>query len=210
MPLPSVCDFDGGSICRFMKTVNVYDFDGTIYDGDSSIDFFKFVLKRDWRSSWRIFPIVWAGVLYLLKIKEKEYFKSVFFGFVQDMKKIDESVNDFWDLHDGKIKKFYLKQHSDNDIIISASPEFLLMPIAKKMHCELIATDVDKKTGKLLSKNCYGAEKVRRFKEKNVKAGKFYSDSLSDTPLAEVAEAAFMVNGETIMPWGEYVRKSDK
>lgn len=26
--------------------VNVYDFDGTIYDGDSTIDFYKFCLKK--------------------------------------------------------------------------------------------------------------------------------------------------------------------
>ena len=27
--------------------MNVYDFDDTIYDGDSSIDFFKFFIKKD-------------------------------------------------------------------------------------------------------------------------------------------------------------------
>ena len=27
--------------------MNVYDFDGTIYDGDSSLDFFKFFIKKD-------------------------------------------------------------------------------------------------------------------------------------------------------------------
>ena len=26
--------------------MNIYDFDGTIYDGDSSIDFFKYSLKK--------------------------------------------------------------------------------------------------------------------------------------------------------------------
>lgn len=26
--------------------MNVYDFDGTIYDGDSSVDFFLYALKR--------------------------------------------------------------------------------------------------------------------------------------------------------------------
>ena len=27
--------------------MNVYDFDGTIYKGDSSLDFFKFFIKKD-------------------------------------------------------------------------------------------------------------------------------------------------------------------
>ena len=39
------------------------------------------------------------------------------------------------------------------DIVVSASPEFLLKPVSKKYGFKLIATKVDKHTGKLLSKN---------------------------------------------------------
>lgn len=186
-----------------MKSINVYDFDGTIYDGDSSIDFFKFALKRNKRIARRIFPIMWAGMLYLFKIRDKDYFKSVFFGFVQDVDGIDECVSDFWKLQRRKIKKFYLEGYRDDDMIISASPEFLLAQIAKEMHFNLIATEVDKKTGKLLSKNCYGEEKVRRFEKEHLKIDRFYSDSLSDAPLARIAKEAFMVRGDEIMSWPE-------
>lgn len=186
-----------------MKSINVYDFDKTIYDGDSSIDFFKFALKRNKRIARRIFPILWAGMLYMLRIKDKDYFKSVFFSFVQDVDTLDEYVSDFWKLQRSKIKKFYLEQHRDDDLIISASPEFLLGPLAQEVPFDLIATDVDQKTGKLLSKNCYGAEKVKRFKEKPLEINEFYSDSLSDAPLARIAQAAFMVRGESITPWPE-------
>ena len=67
----------------------------------------------------------------------------------------------------------------------------------------LIAFKVDKKTGKLLSKNCYGKEKVPRFlkefKAEDVEC--FYSDSLSDTPLAKLAQKSFLVKKETLVPW---------
>ena len=33
----------------------LYDFDGTIYDGDSSVDFFKFCLKKD-KSIYKMLP----------------------------------------------------------------------------------------------------------------------------------------------------------
>lgn len=186
-----------------MKSINVYDFDGTIYDGDSSIDFFKFMLKRNKRIVKRVFPILWAGVLYKLKIKSKEHFKSVFFGFVQDVDAIDEQIDDFWKIYGKKIKSFYIKAHRNDDMIISASPKFLLVQIAKEMSFNLIATDVDKKTGKLLSKNCYGEEKVTRFAKEHLKISKFYSDSLSDAPLAKIAKEAFLVRGEKIASWPE-------
>ena len=37
----------------------------------------------------------------------------------------------------------------------------------------------------------------------NTQIDKFYSDSLSDTPLAELARAAFLVKGSQILPWPE-------
>lgn len=63
--------------------LNVYDFDKTIYDGDSSIDFYLFCLKRK-KSIILLLPKqVFAMILYKLKIKDKEYFKSQFFSFVK-------------------------------------------------------------------------------------------------------------------------------
>ena len=190
-----------------MKSINVYDFDGTIYDGDSSIDFFKFALKKDKKVCLKIPLIALAWLGYSLRIKKKEYFKSVFFSFVGLFSDLDSLVGAFWDNNEKKIKKFYLRQHDESDIIISASPDFLLAPLAKKMKFKLIATDVDKKTGKLLSKNCYGEEKVRRFKETGKQIEKFYSDSLSDTPLAEIAKNAFLVKGEVVIPWNSCISK---
>ena len=60
---------------------------------------------------------------------------------------------------------FYLDKKNNTDIIISASPEFLLKPVSKKLKFKLIATKVDKKRGLFLGKNCYGKEKVKRWKK---------------------------------------------
>ena len=74
------------------------------------------------------------------------------------------------------------------------------MPIAKELDINLIATIVDKKTGKFLSYNCYGKEKVKRFKQeyKNTKIKEFYSDSLSDLPMMKIAKKAYLVKGNKI------------
>ena len=52
--------------------LNVYDFDKTIYDGDSSIDFYLFCLKRKKSIILLLTKQVFAMILYKLKIK---YFK---------------------------------------------------------------------------------------------------------------------------------------
>ena len=48
-----------------------------------------------------------------------------------------------------------------------------------------------------------GKEKVKRFYQvfKNGKIDNFYSDSKSDTPLAELADKAFIVKKNNITDW---------
>ena len=54
----------------------------------------------------------------------------------------------------------------DSDLIISASPEFLLKPICGILGIKhLIASKVSPVDGKYTGKNCHGKEKVRRFKQ---------------------------------------------
>lgn len=184
--------------------MNIYDFDNTIYDGDSSKDFFKYCLKRKKSILLDIIPICFMLFLYLIKIVKKEKFKSTFFRF---LKRIDGTkyVNDFWNKNQNKIKDFYIKEHKNNDIVVSASPSFLLEPIAKVYDFKLIATLMDIKTGVINGKNCYGEEKVRRLNVVGIsKCNKFYSDSLSDVPCSKLANEAYIVEKNKIIPWNDY------
>ena len=48
--------------------INVYDFDKTIYDGDSSIDFYKYCLKNNKKVLLQLPVQLWALILYILGI----------------------------------------------------------------------------------------------------------------------------------------------
>ena len=115
----------------------------------------------------------------------------------------EKDVAEFWKENIKNIKKFYIEMHKDDDVIISASPEFLLKPIEKELKIKVIASIVDIHTGKYTGVNCYHAEKVRRFREiyPDGKIDSFYSDSYSDEPLAAIAQSAYIVDGEIITEW---------
>lgn len=185
--------------------MNIYDFDKTIYNGDSSVDFFKYCLKKNKKIIILLPKIVIAMLLYILKIYDKEKFKSVFFSFVKYFKNIDQIVLEFWEYKKYKLKNFYLKNAQKDDIIISASPEFLLKPIAVHYKFTLIATNVDENTGELIGKNCYGEEKLKRLNKMKIKkCNCFYSDSTSDLPLSKIAKKAYIVKKENILEWDKY------
>lgn len=182
--------------------VNLYDFDGTIYDGDSTIDFYLFCLKKK-ASIIKFLPVfIFYILLYKLNLRSKEEMKEKFYMFLNSFDNIDSLVLEFWKNNDKKIKKFYLENEHNKDVIISASPEFLLKPICKKMKVKkLIASKVDKNTGKYIGYNCYGEEKVRRLNNefKNIIVDNVYSDSYNDLPILKLGKNSFLVDGKKVI-----------
>lgn len=188
--------------------MNAYDFDKTIYDGDSTFNFYFYCLRHQPSIMVWLPYQAWSFLLYVLGIYSKTQFKERFYKFFKSVKNIEQTVEDFWDKNISKIKKWYLEQSGEDDIIISASPSFLLKPACRRLKIEnLIASRVDFKDGKYTGLNCYGEEKVSRFHSEmpGVSFDKFYSDSLSDAPLAYIAQGdSFIVDGEKLIPWNEY------
>ncbi|MCC8356575.1 MAG: polysaccharide biosynthesis protein GtrA, partial [Oscillospiraceae bacterium] len=58
-------------------------------------------------------------------------------------------------------------------------------------------------TGRYLGENCNGAEKVRRYREiyGDTPIEGFWSDSRGDSPMAAIAERAYLVKGQELRPW---------
>ena len=182
--------------------INGYDFDGTIYDGDSSVDFYFYCLKKN-KTILLCLPIQLYGLLlYILGIKDKTFFKEKFFSFLKKINNVDDYIKDFWKDKIKNIKSWYLEQKKPSDIIISASPEFLLKPLEKILKIKVIATKVDKNTGKFNSLNCHDYEKIKRYEQETKKKNninKFYSDSIkADRPLLEYAKEAYLVRKNKI------------
>ncbi len=186
--------------------MNVFDFDKTIYDGDSTVDFWKFCLKKCPKTRRHIIRSGFNGIRFIMGVMEKTAFKEDFYRFLCELENVDQLLEEFWNINQVKIKKWYLQMQKEDDIIISASPEFLLKPICSRLGIKyLMASRVDVKTGKYNGVNCHGKEKVRRYKEKfaSMQIHEFYSDSYSDTPLAKLAYDPILVKGNDFEPWSE-------
>jgi HAD superfamily phosphoserine phosphatase-like hydrolase len=186
---------------------NVYDFDKTIYKNDSTVDFYRFCLKKHPAVLLELPILMVAAVLYLFRTESKTSFKETFYRFLRHLRSVEKLVSEFWEINQGNIADFYRKRHRDDDIVISASPEFLLQPICEKLGVKnLIASRVDDKTGRYQGENCWGEEKLFRLRKEmpDVEVYEFYSDSLSDAPLAGIAERAYLVKKNRLILWKDY------
>lgn len=188
---------------------NLYDFDGTIYDGDSGIDIIIYAIKKYPKF---IFIAGWSVILYVFKLINKKQFKSKMFSFVKYIDDMDKFVEGFWCKNEKKLKEFWLAKSSHkNDIIISASGDFWLKYIAEKYKvADLFATIYDLKNGEISGNNCHGEEKVKLFYERYPDGVIFsmYTDSENDRPLIEKAIHGYFVKKDKILPAKE-VKKNN-
>lgn len=187
--------------------MNVFDFDKTIYDGDSTVDLCLYLMGRypavigDFISNIPVVIRYKRGKISKTEMKESLY---KCFRRVPDM---EAELSRFWDKHIKNIEKWYLEVKREDDVVISASPEFLLSECCRRLGIKhLIASRVDSKTGKYNGLNCYGAEKPKRFDERFGEARRseiesFYSDSYSDAPLAVISQKAYLIKKHRPIEW---------
>ena len=190
--------------------MNVFDFDKTIYHVDSTFGFFRYAMRKK-PSLLRYLPKVAAGAfLYFLHIGNRDKAKGLFMSYFEGLEDLS-LIEQYWDEHISGIYPWYLQMQQEDDLVISASAEQIVGPACRRLGIRnLIATRMDPATGKLLGKNCKGQQKVEEFRRVcgDARIDRFYSDSLSDTPLALLAgESYLIVNGKPV-PWPEKTEKS--
>ena len=184
--------------------MNVYDFDNTIYDGESCFDLFKFYIKKD-PSLMKLFPKVAKA---FSRYKKGEVGLSEMVSKYAPMAEeklsaidFENEPKEFWDKHMHKIKPFYKQLQREDDLIITASPDFHMEEIAKRLgikHC--LTSKVNKESGKI-EFICIRQNKITAFRklygDKEIE--NFYTDSPeNDAPLIEIAKHAFVVKGNKI------------
>lgn len=186
--------------------MNVYDFDQTVFQPDSSYCFVMYCLRHYPRAVLHCLPgVSYTGIQALRKQAETKELKEQVFSFLPRLDDVQRIVEEFWNAHRQNLEPWYLAQKREDDLIVSASPDFLLRPICEELGVSLIATPMNPYTGKIHGLNCHDEEKVRRFRLE-VREGhieNFYSDSLSDSPLAKLADRAWLVKKGKLSPWPE-------
>lgn len=183
--------------------MNAYDFDGTIYNGDSGVDFVKFAFsKKPFLVFGHLLKCINTVVKYKLGKVDFQTAKSKVFSFVGKIENLEEMTEMFAKKNKHKIKKYYFTNRKDDDIVISASLDFYLLPLCKEIGLNnVMCTKYDIKNGVIIGANCKGPEKVRRFEEvygKDAIIENAYGDSNGDIQLLNRAQNGFMIVKEEV------------
>lgn len=185
--------------------MNVFDFDGTIYNGESAVDFIIYYLRHD-LSVLKFMPMVFSALIKYKRGKiSLDDFTYKYGGEITKYLKendmdYEKLVSDFWDKKMHKIKPFYKTIQRSDDVIITASPSIVMNEICSRLGIEnLISTEIDMKTGEI-KQACFREAKIPCFRKvyPDGVIDDFYTDSLNDKFLFPLAKRVFMVKGNKI------------
>ena len=178
--------------------MNVYDFDGTIYYPDCTIGFAIWCANRH-PKLWFTFAPMAIKNLILCELGKlpRHKMERMFFSFLGMIDDFEVQIERFWDKHEKRISAWYLAQKKPDDLIISASPDCIIEPIAKRLGVNYIASEYDREYCVFLNNFMFAKEKARYIFDHDFPViDRFYSDSLSDTPIALCAEKAYFVTNK--------------
>jgi HAD superfamily hydrolase (TIGR01490 family) len=187
----------------------VFDFDGTITSKDTFLEFIKFTKGK---GQYALGMLLCSPVLIAFKLHLIPNWKAKQFVFSYFFKGVELDVFDKWGKEFAcEIERFTrplafegVRKHQnsgDNIVIVSASIENWIRPWADKMEISnLLATQLEvdsdnKLTGKFLTKNCFGKEKVNRilqtFPNRHEYFLEAYGDSRGDKEMIEFANVGW-------------------
>lgn len=171
---------------------DLYDFDKTVFRGESGSEFWLFCLKRH-PSIIRYLPKQLSGFFghYVFHKIGKKRCKELFYSYLPSID-AEHEAELFWDKNAGRINEWFNPKSNDvPTVVCSASPVFQIKPICDRLGVNLlIATQTDPRTGLISGENCKGTEKVSRLKKEaaDYEFRDVYTDNLvSDRPILELA-----------------------
>ena len=175
--------------------MRAFDFAHTISNGYSYRDFCIYMaLRRPW--IWLYLPvIIFVATLKLFHIvKMKHVVEWVLKPFYR-LK--HEHIVRFWDKHEKRLGQWYRDIHRDDDVVISATPAFFLEEACRRIGVtNLIATEIDMKTGKVIDPYCYREGKWERFVTaygEDARLEAYYTDTPKDSGMLDRAEEGYLV-----------------
>ena len=180
--------------------MNIFDFDNTLYHGESSVDMALFLIKSNKKVILHLPSIFSSLLLYKLCIASREQLESTINNFlktaIKDKDELERLVEKFWEQYQYRLDKRLLKLVRNDDIIISAGPTLLISKIKNCLNTDnIIGTEIDGDEKKVTYFN-FGSNKVKRFRKlyKNAKVNCFFTDSYNDQAMMDIAEKVYIVN----------------
>ncbi|WP_051454266.1 haloacid dehalogenase-like hydrolase [Ruminococcus albus] len=182
-----------------MDKIKVFDFDNTLYHGESSIDLAFYLIRRNKRILLYVPSILINLAKYKMCLVDREKAEQEINDFlkvaVKDKYEAAEIVESFWAENSYRLDENMIKRVRKDDVIITAGPDMLIDGIKDKLGTDnIISSIIDPDKREIVYFN-FGENKAKRYKEVygDTPIESFYTDSFNDKPLMKLANKVYIV-----------------
>ncbi len=184
--------------------MQVFDFDNTLYHGESAVDFALWMIRHNRKVLLWLPRIIWNLLKYklcLINLKSLMQPANAFLRtIIRDEKQMQRAVACFWETHRRFLNREMIAKIRPGDVIITAGPSFLFAPIrAELKDVRMICTEIDLRRKQLIYINMHD-NKTKRFREEfgQTPIARFFTDSFNDRAMMEIAERVYLVKRSRI------------
>ena len=179
--------------------MKVFDFDNTLYHGESAVDLALYMIKNNKRIILYLPKIFINLIKYKLCMVDKKKMVTAINDFLNNVlcskDEVYSAVNGFWEKNKYKLDRKMLDKIRRDDVIITAGPDFLINGIRNLINTDhIISSIIDPDKMKVRYLN-FGDNKVKGYRalygEKNIDC--FYTDSYNDKALMDISDRVFIV-----------------
>ncbi len=185
----------------------VYDFDGTLIDGDSITQLAVYAFRHHALSFGGLLKTAWTGLCYQLGVLTEDKAKAAGHAFLGQMKpeEREKLLQSFAEELIGKLRPKAAeslrrhRQQGDKILLCSASCACYMRYVAALLKVDGLLCTPSAADGSYLPTNCKGEEKVLRLRQwlaenpgEELICG--YGDSRSDVPMLRLCRHAVLVN----------------
>ena len=178
--------------------MKAFDFDNTLYHGESSVDFVVFMIRRN-RKIIRWLPAIFVNLFkYNLCLVSRDKMEATINSFLRscftNKAELLRETEIFWRRNRKKLDRKMISRIKKDDVIITAGPSFLLEVIKDELGTDnMICSEID------LDRKCvsylnFSDNKVRRFRELfgDRKIDCFFTDSYNDKAVMDISGKVFL------------------
>lgn len=183
--------------------MRVFDFDNTIYDGESVLDFYFFSIKYKPVVIKYIFVVLYEFLRYkwgLTTLSRLDEVASKYATeYANEFDDIDKVVNDFWDKNIKKIKPWYTPQ--PDDLLLTASFNIIMDELCRRTGIKRCICSIFNREDNSVTYLNFSGNKKETFQKKygeDTIIDKFYTDHKFDKPMFSISKEVYLVKGNKI------------
>lgn len=186
--------------------MRVFNFTKVIYDGNASLDLFIFFVKQKYSRIFSFFKLLGPIFMWVTKRGSMKDIMELFYQIIlADITISEIELFKVTNAHKVDLEGFGIIKDTNDYVIITSEPTFIVDLFINRNKFNVICTEFDTRSFKIIGKLCVGEEKLNRLRQVGINAIKeLYIFSFQEKALMKISEQILIYRNAHLIEFETY------